>query len=47
MEEASNGPVTPSLNRRMAAPRENFRANRKQGTNVELVRHHSVRYSVS
>lgn len=44
--EASKGPTIPSLSTRIAAPRENFRANKKQGTSVVLHWHHSVLYSV-
>lgn len=43
----STEPTTPSLKRRIAAPRENFLANKKHGTDVELARHHSVLNSVS
>lgn len=39
--EISNSLVTPALKRRIAAPRENFLANKKQGTDVELFLHHS------
>lgn len=35
-EDASKGATTPSLNNRIAAGLENFLANRKQGTDVEL-----------
>ena len=45
--EAPKQLTTPSPKRRMAAPWENFLANKKQGTDVELDRHHSVLYSVS
>lgn len=45
--EASEGPRTPPLKRHMAAPQENFVANKKQGPRVELLLHHSVRGSNS
>jgi hypothetical protein len=45
--ETSKWSIIPSPNKRIAAPRENFLANRKHRTKVELVRHHSVRCSVS